>query len=123
MLSKLAFKFKLRRYSKVECAPMRLHHHVVRMLGRLAAGDVSAAAGDPQRIHVLLQEIDGGGGGEGQGLTLVNFSAQLERFLWDRGCAEGLCSPCYGSVWGCLGCVGCFCVSDTAQVELTSERV
>ena len=22
-----------------------------------------------------------------QGLTLVNFSAQLERFVWDRGCA------------------------------------
>jgi hypothetical protein len=22
-----------------------------------------------------------------QGLTLVHFSAQLERFLWDRGCA------------------------------------
>ena len=21
-----------------------------------------------------------------QGLTLVHFSAQLERFLWDRGC-------------------------------------
>jgi hypothetical protein len=28
-----------------------------------------------------------------QGLTLVHFSAQLERFLWDRGCAWGLCSP------------------------------
>jgi hypothetical protein len=25
--------------------------------------------------------------GRGQGLTLVHFSAQLERFLWDRGCA------------------------------------
>jgi hypothetical protein len=22
-----------------------------------------------------------------QGLTLVHFSAQLERFVWDRGCA------------------------------------
>jgi hypothetical protein len=22
-----------------------------------------------------------------QGLTLVHFSAQLERFIWDRGCA------------------------------------
>jgi len=30
-----------------------------------------------------------------QGLyTLVHFSAQLERFVWDRGCAQGLCSPC-----------------------------
>jgi len=25
-----------------------------------------------------------------QGLTLVHFSAQLERFPWDRGCAQGL---------------------------------
>ena len=32
--------------------------------------------------------------GSGQGLTLVHFSAQLERFLWDRGYAQGLCSPC-----------------------------
>jgi len=30
----------------------------------------------------------------GQGLTLVHFSARLERFVWDRGCAEGLCGPC-----------------------------
>jgi len=29
-----------------------------------------------------------------QGLTLVHFSAQLERFVWDRECAQGFCSPC-----------------------------
>ena len=29
-----------------------------------------------------------------QGLTLVHFSAQLQRFVWDRGCPQGLCSPC-----------------------------
>jgi hypothetical protein len=29
-----------------------------------------------------------------QGLTLVHFSAQLERFFWDRGCAYVLCNPC-----------------------------
>jgi hypothetical protein len=28
-----------------------------------------------------------------QGLTLVHCSAQLERFLWEWGCAKGLCSP------------------------------
>ena len=28
-----------------------------------------------------------------QGLTLAHFRAQLERFVWDRGCAQGLCSP------------------------------
>jgi len=27
------------------------------------------------------------GAGCGQGLTLAHFSAQLEHFLWDRGCA------------------------------------
>jgi hypothetical protein len=27
------------------------------------------------------------GAGPDQGLTLVHFSAQLERFVWDRGCA------------------------------------
>jgi len=25
-----------------------------------------------------------------QGLTLLHFSAQLKRFLWDRGCIQGL---------------------------------
>ena len=40
-----------------------------------------------------------------QWLTLVHFSAQLERFVWDRVCAQGLCSPCKG---GCRGCSGCF---------------
>jgi hypothetical protein len=30
-----------------------------------------------------------------QGLyTLIHFSAHLDRFVWDRGCAYGLCSPC-----------------------------
>jgi len=68
-------------------------------------------------------DVDGGSGGNGRGLTLVHFSAQLERFVWDRGCAWGLCSPCTGGVKGCLGCVGCFLESDTAQVEPRSERV
>jgi len=36
-------------------------------------------------------------------------SAQLERFVWNRGCAQG--------------CVGCFLVTDTAQVELGSGLV
>jgi len=37
-----------------------------------------------------------------QGLTLVHLSAQLERFVRDRGCAYGVCSPCEGGVRGCL---------------------
>jgi len=37
-----------------------------------------------------------------QGLTLVHFSAQDERFLWDRGCIWGLCSEeVMGDIWGC----------------------
>ena len=36
--------------------------------------------------------------GARQGLTLDHFPAQLERFLWDRGCAWGLFSPCEGGV-------------------------
>jgi hypothetical protein len=35
-----------------------------------------------------------------QGLTLVHFSAQLERFLWYMGCVEGLFRGCLGGVWG-----------------------
>ena len=30
----------------------------------------------------------------GQGLALVHFLAQLERFLWDRGCMYGLFRGC-----------------------------
>jgi len=33
-----------------------------------------------------------------QGLTLVHFSAQRKRFLWDRGYILGL-------FWGCSGCL------------------
>jgi len=29
-----------------------------------------------------------------QGLTLVRLPAPLERFEWNRGCAQGWCSPC-----------------------------
>jgi len=32
-----------------------------------------------------------------QGLTLVHFSAQLERFPWDRGCVQGLFRMCGGA--------------------------
>jgi len=38
----------------------------------------------------------------GQGLTLVHFSAQLERFVWDRGCAR---RDCVARVKGVLGAV------------------
>ena len=42
-----------------------------------------------------------------QGLTIVHFSAQLKRFLWNRGCMKGLLRGCLGGVMGHGGCVGC----------------
>ena len=56
-----------------------------------------------------------------QGLTLVHLSAQLERFVWDRGCAEG-----WGDVARVKGVFGeCRVLScdNTTEVELKSGRV
>ena len=58
-----------------------------------------------------------------QGLTLVHFSAQRERFLWDRGCIQGLLMGCKGGVGGFQGVSRVYFVSQTAQVELRSGRV
>jgi hypothetical protein len=35
-----------------------------------------------------------------QALTLVHFSAQLKRLLWDRGCVQGDLRGCLGGVRG-----------------------
>jgi hypothetical protein len=89
---------------------------------------------DADMARKEFANIAGGGSGGGarstaaaaggrQGLTLVHFSACLDRFVWDKGCAQVFCRPCQGGGGGCLGCVGCFLVSDAAQVELRSERV
>ena len=46
-----------------------------------------------------------------QGVTLVHFSAQLKRFLWDRGCMEGVFRGRLPGVRGCWGMFRlCFCV-------------
>jgi len=37
---------------------------------------------DDMRLVLLKEAVV-----DRQGLTLVHFSAQLERFVWDRGCA------------------------------------
>jgi len=58
-----------------------------------------------------------------QGLTLVHFSAQLTRFLCDRGCVKGLFRGCLGGVGGYLGVFTVYFVSETTQVELKSGRV
>ena len=39
-------------------------------------------------------------GTQQQGLTLVHFSAQRKRFLWDRGCTYGLFEGFLGGVGG-----------------------
>jgi hypothetical protein len=61
-----------------------------------------------------------------QGLTLVHFSAQLKRIMWERGAMKA----CLGVVWEvsggikeCQGVLRVYFVSETAQVELKSERV
>jgi hypothetical protein len=58
-----------------------------------------------------------------QGLTLVHFSAQRERFLWGRGCMYGLLRGCLGGVRGHEGGCRVYFMSETAQAELKCGRV
>jgi len=57
------------------------------------------------------------------GLTLVHFSAQRKRFLWDRGFIQGLSRGCLAGVRVYEGVFRVLFVSETAQVELKSGRV
>jgi hypothetical protein len=57
-----------------------------------------------------------------QGLTLVHFSAQRKRFLWDRGRIQGLFMGCLRDVMGYQGVLRVYFVPDTAQVEVRSGR-
>ena len=81
-LSKIAYNFNLRRYKMVPMAK--------KALSRVS----SSASMKAMQRNMSTTSLCDSEGGMGQGLTLVHFSAQHERFLWDRGCAEGLCSPC-----------------------------
>ena len=58
-----------------------------------------------------------------QGLTLVHFSAQCKRFLWDRGCIEWMFRRCLGGVRGYQGLCRVYFVLETAQVALKTGRV
>ena len=58
-----------------------------------------------------------------QGLTLVLFSAQRKRFLWDRGCMWRLFGCCLGGVRGYKGVIRLYFASEAAQVEQRSGRV
>jgi hypothetical protein len=58
-----------------------------------------------------------------QGLTLVHLSAQRKRFVWNRGCIQGLFWGCSGGVRGHQGVSRVYFESETAQVELRSGPV
>ena len=60
---------------------------------------------------------------KGQGLTLVHFSAQCKRFLWDRRCIQGLFRGCLRVVRAYEGVCRVYLMSETAQVELKSGQV
>jgi hypothetical protein len=62
----------------------------------------SAGRRRPSSSHTNQKEPSG------QGLTLVHFSAQRKRFLWNRGCVWLLFRGCLGAVEGGLGSMkGC----------------
>jgi len=95
-----------------ECKPLGPGWRGRPLLPRLA---VAAAASRPAVAAAA-----------GQGLTLVHFSAQLKRILWDRGAFR----RCLGGVEEVSGGIQeyqwefrVYFSSETAQVELTSRRV
>jgi len=61
--------------------------------------------------------------GPRQRLTLVHFSAQRERFLWDRGCNEGFFRGCLAGILSRYGAFKMSFVSGMAQVELKCGQV
>jgi len=58
-----------------------------------------------------------------QGLTLVHFSAQLKRYLWDRVLIQGLFRGSSGDIRGYCGVCRVYFMSETAQIELKIGRV
>ena len=59
-----------------------------------------------------------------QGLTLVHFSVQRKRFVWDRGCIEGLFTGHFAGVRRCRGVLtGCWgfkrCISCQIRLRLS----
>ena len=66
---------------------------------------------------------DGADAAAHQGLTLVHFSTQRKRFLWDRGSIEGLFRGCLVALRGYSGVFRVYFVLERAQVEPKSGRV
>jgi hypothetical protein len=59
----------------------------------------------------------------GRGLHSFTSQLDLSACYGTRGARRGCVARVKGVFGGVRGCVGCFCVSDTAQVEQGSERV
>ena len=62
----------------------------------------------------------------GRGLHSLTSQLNLSALYGIGGARRGYVARVKGVPWGVrgfLGCVGCFIVSDTAQVELKSKRV
>jgi len=56
------------------------------------------------RVHGAAEKpMSGTPSASAQGLTLLHFSAQRKRFLWDRGCIQGLFRGYVIGVKGYLG--------------------
>ena len=95
-------------------------------MGRLASDDVVRRVEDiADNFHpdVKRDALRSYHAGEGQGLALVHFSAQLKRFMRDRGYIEGLSGGCVGCVRGYCGVSRVYFASEAAQVELKSGRI
>jgi hypothetical protein len=100
-LSNFAFKCNLRRYSAARGRTRRRGGRRLRRRGRPGRATTTATRGSPGTPRAWRAWCGAGGITTpacpargppsrrrcGQGLTLVHFSAQLEHFVWDRGCA------------------------------------
>ena len=76
----------------------------------------------------MKRRQSGAGGASARGRGLHSFTSQLDLSAFcGAGCARRDCAALVKGVLrgvrGGVGCVGCFCASDTAQIELKSERV
>jgi len=58
-----------------------------------------------------------------RGLHSSTFRLKLSALYGIGGTRRGCVARVKGVIGGFVGCVGCFCLSDTAQVELKSARV
>jgi len=96
-------------------------------------GDFYDRAASYPELTAAVTAAAGGDGGCGDGgsvlpvtalsagLTLVHFSAQRKRFVWENRCHQGMFKGCLGGVYGVLGCIrGCLgCISCQIRLRLS----